>query len=127
MPKSARPPRRARRRHTALSELRRAFQPAVGFDAAPLPIAWWSRPAGTVGGDLVVSRLLPDGRRFLLVADVMGHGTPAAIVASGVRALLHLHLDADLGPAELLSRLSQSVAALYAGYFVTATACVLDP
>jgi sigma-B regulation protein RsbU (phosphoserine phosphatase) len=122
------PPRRARPPRTALTDLRRALEPAASFDAAPFQVAWWSRPAEAVGGDLVVTHLLPDGRRLLLVADVMGHGTAAALVASGVRALLHLHLDANpASPSELLSRLSRSVAALYAGYFVTATACVLDP
>jgi sigma-B regulation protein RsbU (phosphoserine phosphatase) len=129
MPQSARAPRPLSRwkRH-ALTDLRQAFQPQTPLDCSPCQVAWWSRPAEAVGGDLVVVHPLPDGRRFLFVADVMGHGTPAAIVASGVRALLHLHLDAGpCRPGDLLARLARSIHALYAGYFVTATACVLDP
>jgi len=129
MPMSAHPPRPVSRgKRQALTDLRQAFQPQSPLDSSPCQVAWWSRPAEAVGGDLVVVHPLPDGRRFLFVADVMGHGTPAAIVASGVRALLHLHLDAGpCRPGEVLARLGRSIHALYAGYFVTATACVLDP
>jgi serine phosphatase RsbU (regulator of sigma subunit) len=64
---------------------------------------------------------------FVCLADVMGHDVAAAIVASAVRTALYQHeLAAHSRPAHLLAGINQVVAGLFQGYFVTATACLLD-
>jgi sigma-B regulation protein RsbU (phosphoserine phosphatase) len=90
-------------------------------------LACWSRPARAIGGDVVAIWPVDDSRLLVCLADVMGHGTPAAVVASSVRTALHQHQQAGAtSPAAILTHLNRLVSTLFPGYFVTATVCLLD-
>jgi serine phosphatase RsbU (regulator of sigma subunit) len=118
----------ARRRRDG-EALRRGLAPA----APPVPdhveVAWRSLPAPghLVGGDWWDIVALPGGRTGLVVGDVMGHGLTAAMLLAQLRAAAHTLADLDLEPAELMSRLDRSAAALPGGTCATCVYAVVDP
>lgn len=87
----------------------------------------WSRPVSRIGGDVIVLWPVDDRRLVAFLGDVMGHGTPAAVVASAVRSTLHhLRTAGVFRPSELLSRLNRTMIDLFPEYFVTACCCLVD-
>lgn len=76
------------------TELRRAAQvqasllPPRGLDVPGYGLAARFVPAGSVGGDFYDWQRLPEGL-VLTMADVMGKGTAAAILAATTRSVLH--------------------------------------
>lgn len=108
-------------------QVQRSILPASLPELVGVQAAWWYSPATEVGGDLFDVIPLAGGRTFLFVADAMGHGVQAALVASTVKATLAAHLhEADDLP-RLMGRLDRSLETLFDDRFVTAAACVLDP
>jgi sigma-B regulation protein RsbU (phosphoserine phosphatase) len=65
----------------------------------------------------------------LFIADVSGHGTPAAVLMAITHAIAHAHPGTHAPPAALLSHLNDRLARAYTrnGTFVTAFYAVLDP
>jgi serine phosphatase RsbU (regulator of sigma subunit) len=99
-------------------------RPSTG---GPFRLAWACRPAGVIGGDLVAVSAPAPEQVLLLVADAMGHGPAAALIASAVRAGWHLaRRDGVSAPAELLARLNGMMCELFDGTFATAACCLLD-
>jgi serine phosphatase RsbU (regulator of sigma subunit) len=110
-----------------LADLHRAALPRLERIPEGFDLACWARPARTIGGDLVAAWPLGETRLFVFLADVMGHDLPAAIVASAVRtALYQQELAGHTRPAHLLAGLNRLIAGMFEGYFVTASACLLD-
>jgi PAS domain-containing protein len=76
------------------AELRRAAQvqasllPSRGLDVPGFDLAARFVPAGSVGGDFYDWQRLPDGL-VVTLADVMGKGPAAAILAATTRSVLH--------------------------------------
>jgi sigma-B regulation protein RsbU (phosphoserine phosphatase) len=104
------------------SALPRLEQVPESFD-----LACWVRPAQTIGGDLLAAWPIDESRLLVCLADVMGHGIPAAVVASAVRAgLYEMERTRIERPALVLDGLNRLVCGLFEGYFVTASACLLD-
>ena len=58
------------------------------------------------GGDYYDVLPLGNGRFGLMVADVSGHGAPAAIVMAMIRAALHSHPEVHADPAAVLQTLN---------------------
>ena len=80
------------------------------------------------GGDYYDVVALGDGRYGFLVADVSGHGAPAAIVMSMIRAVFHACPGPSDDPAEVLHHLNSHFGFLRGGaVFATAVYGVLDP
>ena len=76
--------------------------PALGGEAGPgqpLRLVGSQRPLDGVGGDLIWGRRHDDGRREVVLADVMGHGALAARVADLIRAILDGQVADSPGPA----------------------------
>jgi serine phosphatase RsbU (regulator of sigma subunit) len=110
-----------------LASLHRAALPRLERIPERFDLACWARPARTIGGDLVAAWPLDDSRLLVFLADVMGHDLPAAIVASAVRSVLYQQEQSGLRrPAGLLTEINRLVAGMFEGYFVTASACLLD-
>ncbi len=110
-----------------LTGLHRAGLPRLEHIPEGFDLACWTRPARTIGGDLVAAWPLDESRLFIFLGDVMGHDVPAAIVASAVRMTLYQHELAGLArPAHLLAEINRLMPGLFEGYFVTASACLLD-
>jgi sigma-B regulation protein RsbU (phosphoserine phosphatase) len=82
------------------------------------------------GGDYYDFFPLPGGAWGLLIADVSGHGTPAAVLMAITHALAHAQPGAHTDPATLLRSLNTQLVRRYtrgSGTFVTAFYAVLDP
>jgi serine phosphatase RsbU (regulator of sigma subunit) len=75
------------------------------------------RPMREVGGDFYQCRVLPDGRQRLLVGDVSGKGTGAAMAAALILGGAAAR-DADT-PAELLAHLNRVLRESQVGGFAT--------
>jgi sigma-B regulation protein RsbU (phosphoserine phosphatase) len=87
-----------------------------------------SVPARAVGGDWYDFIPFPDGRWGLVLADVSGKGTAAALLMSATRGVLRSLAEACCTPAEVLSRLNELLVNDFpAGKFVTMVYAVLDP
>jgi serine phosphatase RsbU (regulator of sigma subunit) len=79
-----------------------------------------------VAGDLYDFIRFGEGRLGLFVADVSGHGVPAALVASMLKTALTIYGLTCRSPAELLKELNRVFCGQFEGEFITAACAVLD-
>jgi sigma-B regulation protein RsbU (phosphoserine phosphatase) len=87
-----------------------------------------SIPAGSVGGDWYDFVPLSDGRWGLVLADVAGKGTAAALLMAATRGILRSLAEAECSPGEVLTKLNRLlVEDLPPARFVTMIYGVLDP
>jgi sigma-B regulation protein RsbU (phosphoserine phosphatase) len=91
-------------------------------------ISGLSIPARAVGGDWYDFIPFPDGRWGLVLADVSGKGTAAALLMSATRGMLRSLAEACCTPGEVLTKLNGLLVEDFpAGKFVTLVYAVLDP
>jgi sigma-B regulation protein RsbU (phosphoserine phosphatase) len=91
-------------------------------------ISGLSVPVSAVGGDWYDFIPFPDGRWGLVLADVSGKGTAAALLMSATRGMLRSLAEACSGPGEVLTKLNRLMVEDFpAGKFVTLVYGVLDP
>ena len=132
---NARSLRAERAKHAALdreAEEARSIQQALLPKSSPyIPgfvISGRSVPARAVGGDWYDFIPFDDGRWGIVLADVSGKGTAAALLMSATRGMLRSLAEACCTPGEVLIRLNELlVNDLPAGRFVTMVYGVLDP
>ena len=109
-------------------EVQRWLLPARQIVVPGYDIAGHCVPALDVGGDFYDWQLLPGGAVQVVVADVMGKGMVAAVVAAGVRALMR-GASRFTGLAEAITRTAADMDDDFShtGTFVTMLAARLDP
>ena len=91
-------------------------------------ISGMSVPVGAVGGDWYDFIPLDRGRVGLVLADVAGKGTAAALLMSATRGMLRSLAEAACTPGEVLTKLNRLLTEDFpAGRFVTMIYGVLDP
>ncbi len=128
----------ARRIHLERAALDRDAEDARNIQQALLPksspyipgfaISGLSVPARAVGGDWYDFIPFPDGRLGIVLADVSGKGTGAALLMSATRGMLRSLAEACCTPGEVLTKLNQLLVNDFpAGRFVTLVYGVLDP
>jgi sigma-B regulation protein RsbU (phosphoserine phosphatase) len=110
----------------------RAIQQALLPKASPyvpgFAISGLSISARAVGGDWYDFIPFPDGRWGLVLADVSGKGTAAALLMSATRGMLRSLAEACCTPSEVLTKLNGLLVEDFpAGRFVTLVYAVLDP
>ena len=110
----------------------RAMQQALLPKSSPyIPgfvVSGRSEPARAVGGDWYDFIPFPDGRWGLVLADVSGKGTAAALLMAATRGIFRSLAEACCTPGEVLTRLNQLLVDDFpAGKFVTMVYAVLDP
>jgi sigma-B regulation protein RsbU (phosphoserine phosphatase) len=121
-----------RQRMTREAEEARIIQQALLPKASPyipgFAISGLSVPAGDIGGDWYDFIAFSDGCWGLVLADVSGKGTAAALLMSATRAMIRSLTDTCRSPAETLSKLNQLMVEDFpSGRFVTLIYAVLDP
>src|SRR5579863_6869624 len=123
-----------RQREQMTSEAREArlIQQALLPKAAPsvpgFTVSGLSIPVGAVGGDWYDFIPMEEGRWGLVLADVSGKGTAAALLMSATRGMLRSLAEASCSPGEVLSKLNRLLIEDFpAGRFVTMVYAVLDP
>jgi len=85
-------------------------------------------PSARVGGDYFDVVPIPGGQLGIVVADVSGHGLPAAIIMSAFRALVRTCLRAGQSLDEIAQTLDRELPDTTAGNaFVTAVLAMFDP
>jgi sigma-B regulation protein RsbU (phosphoserine phosphatase) len=119
-----------RERH-AVGEIQRSLLPASLPDIPGFEMTPYYRPSAQCGGDYYDVVPLVSGQWGFVIADVAGHGTPAAVIVAVMRTLIHAELpgNRDKSAAEFLEHVNRVMSATYLrnGRFVTVWAAVLDP
>jgi phosphoserine phosphatase RsbU/P len=124
--------RQERERMTREIQEARLIQEALFPKSSPyIPgfiVAGRSCPAGAVGGDWYDFIPLSDGRWGLVLADVSGKGTAAALLMSATRGMLRSLAEACCTPAEVMCKLNRlMIDDVPKGRFVTMVYAILDP
>ena len=100
--------------------------PEKNLSVAGLTAASRYIPASSVAGDFY-DFLQKDDGLGVLIADVSGHGVPAALSASMVKVAIRAQRDWADDPARVLSGLNSILCGNLQGQFVTAGYLYLDP
>lgn len=124
--------KRAREHMSREAEEARTIQQALFPKSSPyvpgFVIAGATCPAGAVGGDWYDFLPLDDGRYGVVLADVSGKGTAAALLMSATRGMLRSLAEACCTPAEVMTKLNRLMVEDFpTGRFVTMIYGVLDP
>jgi phosphoserine phosphatase RsbU/P len=91
-----------------------------------LTVAARYRPMTAVAGDFYDFLEIDTQRLGVLVADVAGHGVPAALIASMVKVTLAAQRERADQPAAVLAGMNQALCGRLAGQYVTAAYLFID-
>lgn len=118
------------REMSSVGDIQRSLLPTALPDIPGLQIAAHYQASRRAGGDYYDFFPLPAGRWGVLVADVSGHGTPAAVIMAVTHSIAHSYPGEPESPGHLLRFVNDQLAARYTGgtgTFVTAFYGVYDP
>jgi sigma-B regulation protein RsbU (phosphoserine phosphatase) len=108
--------------------MQRRILPAVLPSGHGATFAAYYRTSLYAGGDYYDVFTLPDGQFGVIVADVSGHGAPAAIIMAMIRAAVHAFPGFACDPSELLRYLNRHFQFLWESpMFATALSALVDP
>ena len=113
-----------------VSDIQRSLLPERLPHIPTLEIAAHYQTSARAGGDYYDFFELPDGRWGILIADVSGHGTPAAVLMAVTHSIAHTLHDEPDPPSKLMKFINDHLAARYTagnGTFVTAFYGIYDP
>jgi len=113
-----------------ISDIQRSLLPRRLPDVPGLDLAAYYSPARQAGGDYYDFFPLADGKWGILLADVAGHGTPAAVHVAITHTLAHTRPHYSTHPADLVSYINHNLATRYtmdSGLFITGFFAVYDP
>lgn len=111
--------RSAREIQTSILPRELPVVPGVSLAARYLPLA-------NVAGDFYDVVVLDAGAVAVLVADVSGHGVPAALIASMVKVAFTSALHDTRDPGTVLTRMNTTLSGMFARSYVTAACGVID-
>ncbi|HEY6272224.1 MAG TPA: SpoIIE family protein phosphatase [Terriglobales bacterium] len=104
-----------------LSILPREIPKIEGLDIAARYL-----PMSSVAGDFYDFIVVDEKRIGILVADVSGHGMPAALISSMLKIALAAQSAQAREPARVLSGLNQALCGKFKGHYVTAAYTFVD-
>jgi sigma-B regulation protein RsbU (phosphoserine phosphatase) len=108
--------------------IQQALLPKTSPSIPGFTVSGLSLPVGAVGGDWYDFIPMDKGRWGLVLADVSGKGTAAALLMSATRGILRSLVEAACTPGEVLAKLNRLMVEDFpAGRFVTMVYAVLDP
>ena len=113
-----------------VADIQRSLLPVTLPDVPTLDLAAHYQTSRRAGGDYYDFFPLPDGRWGILMADVSGHGTPAAVLMAVTHSIAHTLAGPPAPPSKLLSFINDHLTARYttdSGKFVTAFYGIYDP
>jgi phosphoserine phosphatase RsbU/P len=91
-----------------------------------LEIAARYLPMNSVAGDFYDFLVIDETHVGILVADVSGHGLPAALISSMLKVALSVQAQHACDPARVLSGLNQSLCGSFRHHFATAVYVFVD-
>lgn len=107
-------------------QIQASILPQAMPEIAGLDIAARCIPMTAVGGDFFDFQAVDDRRLGIVVADVSGHGVPAALIASMVKIALASQADQAADPAAVLAGMNRILRGKMKRSFVTAAYVFLD-
>lgn len=119
------------RERRAVGEIQRSLLPASLPDIPGFEMSPYYRPSEHASGDYYDVVPLVDDQWGFVMADVAGHGTPAAVIMTVMRTLIHAELptNREKSAGEFLEHVNKvmSETFLRGDRFVTVWAAVLNP
>jgi sigma-B regulation protein RsbU (phosphoserine phosphatase) len=113
-----------------VADIQRSLLPQTLPTIPGVELAAYYRTSRWAGGDYYDFFPLPDGRWGILVADVSGHGTPAAVMMAITHSLAHSLPGPADPPSALLGYINRQLSQHYTvanEVFVTAFYGIYDP
>jgi sigma-B regulation protein RsbU (phosphoserine phosphatase) len=113
-----------------VADIQRSLLPAQMPTIPGLGLAAHYQTSSRAGGDYYDFFPLAGGKWGILIADVSGHGTPAAVIMAVTHSLAHTYPGTHLSPGELLDHVNRHLNARYTAKgdtFVTAFYGIYDP
>jgi phosphoserine phosphatase RsbU/P len=111
-------------------EIARRIQTSILPDKAPsnrlVSLATRYLAMTAVAGDFYDFLIVDENRIGILVADVSGHGVPAALIASMVKIAISAQLSCAADPAQVLSGMNRVLCGKMQSQYVTAAYLFLD-
>jgi sigma-B regulation protein RsbU (phosphoserine phosphatase) len=107
-------------------QIQQSILPESVPQVAGLDIAARYIPMAAVAGDFYDFVVLDDKRVGILVADVSGHGMPAALIASMLKIALAAQTDHAADPAKVMLGLNQALCGKFQHHYVTAAYAFVD-
>jgi sigma-B regulation protein RsbU (phosphoserine phosphatase) len=113
-----------------VGEIQRSLLPTHLPTIPTLDLAAYYQPSQRAGGDYYDFFALPAGQWGVFLADVSGHGTPAAVLMAVTHCIAHTYPDPTVPPAKILAYLNHHLTTRYTsqnGHFVTAFYGIYEP
>jgi sigma-B regulation protein RsbU (phosphoserine phosphatase) len=113
-----------------VADIQRSLLPSKMPNIPTMALAAHYQTSRRAGGDYYDFFPLPGGKWGLLIADVSGHGTPAAVLMAVTHSLAHSYPGPPSPPGEMLAYVNRQLAAHYTANsdtFVTAFYGIYDP
>jgi sigma-B regulation protein RsbU (phosphoserine phosphatase) len=113
-----------------VADIQRSLLPVALPKRPGLDVAAYYHTSQHAGGDYYDFFELPTGELGLLVADVSGHGTPAAVMMAVTHAVAHTRPGRPCPPSSVLEFVNRALCERYTGgtgTFVTAFYAVYNP
>ena len=113
----------------SVASIQRALLPTHTPNIPGVGVATYYQTSQRAGGDYYDFFPLPDGRWGILIADVSGHGTPAAVIMAITHSLAHTFPGPHDHPGRFLEYLNGRLHSRYTldSSFVTAFYGIYDP
>jgi sigma-B regulation protein RsbU (phosphoserine phosphatase) len=114
----------------AVGQIQKSLLPHILPDIPGLDLAAFYETSQRAGGDYYDFFPLAHGKWGIFIADVSGHGIPAAVRMAITHAIAHTRPDATTPPGDMLGYLNTTLERRYLGQtgsFVTAFYAVYDP
>lgn len=108
------------------TEVQSAMLPAEG-SVETFSIASLFRPCHEVSGDLYDYAELPDGRIFVFIADISGHGVPSALVGAMCKMSLGSQDFSRTNAGDILKKLSEAMKKVTTSHYLTGIFLLIDP
>lgn len=107
-------------------DIQRALLPPPISGRKDILVGYLYEPMEAVGGDFIDLHIREDGRALFAIADVTGHGVPAALLSSMIKMALRVSYEVMEDPALALSRLHEAIKDKLASHHITVCFCYLD-
>jgi serine phosphatase RsbU (regulator of sigma subunit) len=110
-----------------VGQVQRSLLPTQLPEMNGLNLATFYEPSLYAGGDYYDVVELPGDRLGILIADVSGHGTHAAVLMAMTYSIFHDYPDVADDPVRVLSYMNEKLCPVCKKMFVTALYVVYDP
>ncbi|TWT62247.1 GAF domain-containing SpoIIE family protein phosphatase [Rubinisphaera italica] len=113
-----------------VGQIQRDLLPETLPEIPNLELATYYEPSARAGGDYYDFFPLQDGRLGIFIADVSGHGTPAAVVMAIMHTIAHTYTGSQELPSQFMTHINKHLCQNFttrSGIFVTAFYAIYNP